>query len=69
MVLKVLELLTSSKVSWEDAVQQTVKQVAKSYSIHSIYIKEQSEKVVDSNIVEYRVNAQVTFALSDSDDE
>ena len=70
MVLKVVELLASSKVSWEDAAQQAVKQAAKSlYNIRSIYIKEQSAKVMDSKIVEYRINAQITFALADADDE
>ena len=70
MVLKVIELLASSKLSWEDAAKEAVKKAGKSlYNIRSIYIKDHSAKVVDNQIVEYRVNAQVTFALAEADDE
>lgn len=70
MVLKVIEVLASSKTGWEDAAQQALKQAAKTlYNIRSIYIKDQSAKVVDSKIVEYRVTAMITFALGDADDD
>jgi hypothetical protein len=64
MVLKVIELLASSKVSWEEAAKEAVKQAALTlHNIRSVYIKDHSAKVVDNKIVEFRVNAKVTFAL------
>jgi dodecin len=68
MVLKVIEVLSDSKVSWEDAAQQAVKQAAKTLkNIRSIYIKDLSAKVDKGKIVEYRVTAQITFALSNKE--
>lgn len=64
MILKVIELLASSRVSWEDAAKEALKEAAKTvHNIRSVYIKDHSAKVVDNEIVEYRVNVLVTFAL------
>ena len=70
MVLKVIEVLSSSEVSWEDAAKRAVKQAAKSiYNIRSIYIKDHSARVVNDVITEYKIIAKVTFALANEDDE
>ncbi|OEK03763.1 dodecin [Roseivirga sp. 4D4] len=63
-VHKVVEVLAFSTKSWEDAAQEAVKQVSKNVrNIESVYIKEMSGKVIDNQIVQYRVNAKVTFGI------
>jgi dodecin len=63
-VLKVIELLASSDKSWEDAAKNAVKMASKTIKeIRSVYIKEMSLKVKGNNIVEYRVNAKITFEV------
>ncbi len=65
-VLKVVEILGNSTVSWEDAVQQVVNEASKTIkNIKSVYIKDMQAMVKDNKIVEYRVNAKVTFGIMD----
>ena len=59
---QVIEILASSEKSFEDALQRAVQSVGASIpNISSIYVKDQSCKVRDSRIVEYRVTAKVSF--------
>ena len=63
-VLKVIELLTSSNTSWEDATQKAITKASKSVkNIRSAYVKDQSVAVKDGKISEYRVTLKVTFEL------
>ena len=63
-VLKVIELLANSTVSWEDASQKAITKASKSLkNIKSVYIKDQSAAVVEGKISEYRVTLNVTFEL------
>ena len=63
-VLKVIEVLSSSTVSWEDATRQAVTEAAKSLKhIRSVYVKEQSAQVKDNAVVEFRVNLKITFEI------
>jgi flavin-binding protein dodecin len=63
-VLKVIELLSSSSVSWEEAAQQAITRASKSVkNIRSVYVKDQSASVSDGKISEYRVTLNVTFEL------
>jgi flavin-binding protein dodecin len=63
-VLKVIEVLASSPVSWEDAAASAVKTAGKTVKeIRSVYVKEQSAVVVKNKITEYRVNLKVTFEV------
>jgi flavin-binding protein dodecin len=65
-VLKVVEILGNSKVSWEDAVQQVVNEASKTIqNIKSVYIQDMQAIVEDNKVVEYRVNAKVTFGILD----
>ena len=65
-VLKVIEVLGNSKVSFEDAVQNVVNEASKSVkNIKSVYIKEMQVKVNKNNISEYRVNTKVCFGILD----
>lgn len=63
-VLKVIELLASSDKSWEDAAQNAVKMAAKTVKeIRSVYIQDFSGVVKKDKLVEFRVNAKVTFEV------
>jgi flavin-binding protein dodecin len=63
-VLKVIELLASSDKSWEDAVKNAVKTAGKTVKgIRSVYVKEQSAKVKDNDVVEYRVIVKISFDI------
>ena len=65
-VLKVVELLSSSTESWEDAAKKAVAKVSETLKgIRSVYIKEQSATVRDGKIEEYRVNVKLTFEVLD----
>lgn len=61
---KVIEVLASSKKSWEDAAQAAVSEAAKTINhIESIYIMDHSASVEKDKIVEYRINAKITFKI------
>ncbi len=63
-VLKVIELLASSKESWEDAVKVAVKTASKTVKgIRSVYVQEQSAVVNDNDVVEFRVNVKISFEI------
>jgi flavin-binding protein dodecin len=63
-VLKVIELLASSNTSWEDAAQNAVNMASKTVKgIRSVYIQDLSSVVKGDKIVEFRVNAKVTFEV------
>ena len=63
-VLKVIEVLSSSTVSWEDATKRAVTEAAKSLkNIRSVYVKEQSAQVKNNEVVEFRVNLKITFEI------
>ena len=61
---KVIDVFSQSERSWEDAAQRAVKDAAKSVKhLKSIYIEHMEGVVKDDKIVEYRVNAKITFEL------
>lgn len=63
-VLKVIEVLSSSATSWEDATQKAVAKASKSVKhIRSVYVQDQSAQVVDGKVTEYRVNLKLTFEI------
>ena len=63
-VLKVIEVLASSKVSWEDASKEAVKHACKTIkNLRSVYVKEQSLSVNDGQITDYRVTLKLSFEL------
>jgi dodecin len=63
-VLKVIEVLSSSETSWEDATQKAVAKASKSLkNIRSVYVQEQSATVKDGKVAEYRLNLKLTFEL------
>ncbi len=65
-VAKVVELSSSSKASFEDAIQQGVKRASKTLkNVEGAWIKEQKVDVANGKVVGYRVNMMVTFVLED----
>lgn len=63
-VVKVIEIMSNSTKSWEDAAQQAVTEASKSlHNIKSIYIKDHSAAVKENKIKEYRITAQLSFEL------
>jgi dodecin len=63
-VLKVIEVLSSSVTSWEDATKKAVEKASKSVKhIRSVYIQDQSAAVKDGKVSEFRVNLKITFEL------
>ncbi len=65
-VARVTEITSSSTISFEDAVQQGIKRANKTLrNIKSAWVQEQTVKVENGAISEYRVNMKVTFILDD----
>lgn len=63
-VLKVIEVLSSSSTSWEDATEKAVAKASSSVkNIRSVYVQDQSATVKDGKVVEFRVNLKLTFEL------
>lgn len=63
-MLKVIEVLAESDKSWEDAATKAVAQASKSvHGIKSLYIKDLEAKVDGNKIVQFRINAKITFQL------
>lgn len=67
-IVKVIELLTQSDKSWEDAAQAAVTEASKTLrNIRSIYIKDFEAAVENGKITQYRINAKVSFEFEGSD--
>jgi flavin-binding protein dodecin len=63
-VVKVIEALSESDKSWEDAAQRAIDKASKTVkNIRSIYIQNFEAKVKNNKIVEYRVDAKISFEL------
>ncbi|MCC2545710.1 dodecin family protein [Hymenobacter sp. BT175] len=63
-IKKVIEVLASSEKSFEDAVQRALQEASTTVKgIRSIYIKDQSCRVRDNKITEYRITAKISFEV------
>lgn len=64
-ILKVIEILSSSTTSWEDATASAVKEASKTLkNISSVYVQDMSATVKGGEVEEYRVNLKITFKLA-----
>lgn len=64
-VLKVIEVLSESSNSYEDAIKSAVEETAKSVrGIRSAYVNEQSVTVKDGKVDKFRVNVKITFEVN-----
>lgn len=63
-IMKVIEILSESDKSWEDATATAIKKASKSINnIASAYVNEQSVTVKNGKVDKYRVNLKVTFKV------
>ena len=66
-VAKVIELIATSNVSFDDAVKQGVAKASDTISeIAGAWVKDQSVSVSNGKITEYKVTMKVTFVVKDS---
>lgn len=65
-VARVTEITASSEKSFDDAVAVGVQRACKTLeSVTGAWVQEQTVKVDDGKVTEYRVNMKVTFILKD----
>lgn len=63
-VVKVIEILSNSNTSWEDATAKGIEKASESIkNIKSAFVQSQSVTVKDGKVDEYRVNLKVSFAV------
>jgi len=63
-IVKVIELMSESPTSWEEAAQNAVSEASKTLrNIRSVYIKESTAAVEDGKVSSYRINGKVTFEM------
>lgn len=61
---KVIEVLSQSEKSWEDAAQRAVADAGRTVqNIKSMWVKNFEAVVKDNKIIEYRVNVNITFEV------
>lgn len=65
-VARVTEIISSSKKSFEDAIEKGIKRAATTLkNVEGAWVKEQKVIVKNGKISEYRVDLKVTFILID----
>ncbi|RLE72551.1 MAG: dodecin domain-containing protein [Thermoprotei archaeon] len=63
-VVKVIELIGSSKNSWEEAARNAVKEAAKTVRhIVGVDVVGFTAKVKNGDIIEYRANVKIAFIV------
>jgi len=65
-VLKVIEVMGNSTISFEDAVQNVINAASKSVkNIKSVYVQDLNVTVNSNKISQYRVTTKVSFGILD----
>lgn len=65
-VAKIVELTSSSKESFDDAVKQGIERACKTLeNVKGAWVKDQKVSVTEGKISEYRVTLKITFVLED----
>lgn len=63
-IVKIVEVIAQSEKSFDDAARQAVREAAKTVrGIKSVWIDNFSGVVEGDKIVEYRVNAKISFVV------
>jgi flavin-binding protein dodecin len=63
-VVKILELIGSSPVDWNEAVQNAVSEAAKTVkNIKGVHVKRCTAKIKDNKIVEYNADVKISFIV------
>ncbi len=67
-VYKVIELVGTSRVSWEEATQNAVATAAKSlHNLRVAEIKKLDVKIEDGSVVAYRARVELSFKYKTDD--
>lgn len=65
-IAKVTEIISSSTLSFDDAIHQGVQRACKTLdNVSGAWVQDQSMVVANGKITEYRVALKVTFVLHD----
>jgi len=65
-IMKVIEIMSESSKSWEDATRIGIRKASKSLNgVASAYVQSQSVTVKDGEVDKYRVNLKLTFKVND----
>ncbi len=63
-VIKVIEIMSNSEKSWEDATAKGIKKASETIKgIRSAFVQSQSVTVEKGEISEYRVNLKISFEV------
>ena len=63
-VAKVVELIASSETSFEDAVKNGIEKAGETLrNIQGAWVSEETVKVADGSITEFRVTLRITFLV------
>lgn len=63
-ILKVIEILSNSTKSWEDATNNAVIEASKTVKdIRSVFVENMTATVKDGKVDEFRVNVKITFVV------
>ncbi len=63
-VVKVIEVLSESTNGWEAATQEAVNAASKTLkNIQSVYISNMQAIVENNKVVNYRINAKISFVV------
>jgi len=66
-VVKVIELMSESPKSWEDAAQNAIREASRTLrNVRSLYVKEMTAAVENGRVTSYRLNSKVTLELEGS---
>lgn len=63
-IVKVIEVIGESEQSFDDAVKNALAEVSKTVSgVREIWVDGMKAIVTDNKVVEYRINAKVSFLV------
>jgi flavin-binding protein dodecin len=66
-VVKIIELIGSSPINWEEATKNALAQAAKTVkNIKSVYVKSCKATVENNKIAEYRAVVKIAFIVEGS---
>jgi flavin-binding protein dodecin len=63
-VIKIIELIGSSKKGWEDAVQNAVTEAGKTITgLKGVHVKRCTAKIENNKIIEYNADVKIAFTV------
>ncbi len=66
-VAKVTEITSSSTVSFQDAIEKGIARASSTLKgIRGAWVNDESVKVADGKVTEWRVNMKITFVLEEA---